>query len=753
MTRLPPVVALLVVCGLASASGQAPARGSSDAIASFARLYGVVRYFYPSDAAAAIDWDRFAIHGVRQARAAGDTARLQTALQQLFAPLGPGIEIGSKLTPAPAIGEADASLVAWRYLGPGMGGSSPSNPYKGKRTNRAMVASAGEGFAAMTQSVPALDLRGKTVRLRGHVRVTPRAESDTAALWLRVDRSEQRQGFFDNMGDRPIRDREWRQYTIEGKVDSDATNVVFGVLAVATVTADFDALDLAVRDDAGNWTPIDIKDAGFEAAVDAAGGWTRPNMAAPVQVTRPTDNAPEGKQYLRLSSAMAATGAGGGGDPFESTPKTGDYADVDLGSGLRARVRLALTQAEAASVASSAAPLVALRSALAALPAPADTLDADVRQADVVVAWNVFRHFYPYWKETGVDWDAQLRPWLDAAQAAPTRAAHLEVMRGLVAAVRDGHGNVNDPRTSAGRSFLPLQLVMIDGQLVISATAAATEAPVGAVLRSIGGVPAVKRVAELQRLWSGSDQWKTVRALQELVMCSAGSAVEVVIDRGNGPQTSSLTCAAKQPPTEQRPPEVGELSPGIWYVDLTRAQMPQIQAVVAKLAEAAGVVFDVRGYPTAAGAQMLPYLLTTAEADRWMHINKIVGPFARSDGWQSVGWNMQPRSPRIAGKVVFLTDGRAISYAESVMGYVADRKLATIVGSPTAGANGNVVLFVVPSAFRIAFTGMKVTGHDGQATHHLAGVKPTIAAAPTIAGLRAGRDEVLERGVAVIRGQ
>ena len=51
---------------------------------------------------------------------------------------------------------------------------------------------------------------------------------------------------------------------------------------------------------------------------------------------------------------------------------------------------------------------------------------------------------------------------------------------------------------------------------------------------------------------------------------------------------------------------------------------------------------------------------------------------------------------------MFLTDGGAISYAESVMGYVADRKLG-IVGSPTAGTNGNVATFVTPG--EVNFTG------------------------------------------------
>jgi len=134
-----------------------------------------------------------------------------------------------------------------------------------------------------------------------------------------------------------------------------------------------------------------------------------------------------------------------------------------------------------------------------------------------------------------------------------------------------------------------------------------------------------------------------------------------------------------------------------------------------------------------------------------MHIAKIVGPFGRTAGWQSVGWNLTPAAPRLAGKVVFLTDGRAISYAESVMSYIAGRHLATIVGSPTAGTNGNIATFQVPGEFTIVFTGMRVTGHDGAAVHHLVGVKPDVAVSPTLAGIRAGHDDVLDRALSLIR--
>jgi hypothetical protein len=56
-------------------------------------------------------------------------------LEQLVAPLGPGIEIGTNLAAAAAAAGTDAPLVAWRYLGAGL--STSDGTYRAKRTNRA----------------------------------------------------------------------------------------------------------------------------------------------------------------------------------------------------------------------------------------------------------------------------------------------------------------------------------------------------------------------------------------------------------------------------------------------------------------------------------------------------------------------------------------------------------------------------------------------------------------------------------------
>lgn len=741
---------LLAATVFGAPAAEQPRPREIESVAAFARLYGVVRYFYPSDAAAGLDWDRFAVHGVTRARAALTPQALKSTLEELFTPLGPGIIVGTRLPPAPDHGGADPSLVTWRYLGPGIVATSGFSAYAGKRTHRAAVADRTiDGFVAVMQTIPAASLRGQMVRLRGRVRALPSDATGSAALWLRIDRPDGSPGFFDNMGDRPVRIPEWREYHIEGTVSNDATNVVFGALASGGVTADFDAIELSVRGADGQWSPLPVKDPGFEArGDDAAEGWTRVGTSKNAESTRPADQPPQGERFLRFAPPPAGRSTA---ELFESTPTAGAQASIDLGSGLRARVPLALSEGEARRDTSLADRFDLLRTSIDSIASSNDTADTNIRLAGMVVAWNVFRHFYPYWTESGVDWDARLGPHLTLAYAANGRDAQREALRRLVADARDGHGNVADAQRRGPPARLPVQLRVVDGRVAVTASAAPKEVPVGAVVSAIQSASVQERLAETMHLISGTAQWKETRALQEIASCQLGEVVNLMVDSGTGPRQAAVRCEAAPPPAEARPETVAELSPGIWYVDLTRAQMKEVASSIEQLARAAGVVFDLRGYPTDAGARILPHLISTPENDRWMHVAKIIGPFGEWAGWQSVGWNLKPASPRLAGKLVFLTDGRAISYAESVMGYVADLKLGTIIGGTTAGANGNVVVFPVPGGFSVAFTGMRVTRHDGQTPHHLAGITPDIAVTPTLAGLRAGRDEVLERALVEVR--
>src|SRR5687767_2979575 len=92
-------------------------------VAAFARLYGVVRWFHPSDAAQEIDWNRYAVYGVERVRSARSPRALRRELQVLFEPLVTGLEIRRGALPAVLAGQAsDEALVMWMHEG--FGGES-----------------------------------------------------------------------------------------------------------------------------------------------------------------------------------------------------------------------------------------------------------------------------------------------------------------------------------------------------------------------------------------------------------------------------------------------------------------------------------------------------------------------------------------------------------------------------------------------------------------------------------------------------
>lgn len=72
-----------------------------------------------------------------------------------------------------------------------------------------------------------------------------------------------------------------------------------------------------------------------------------------------------------------------------------------------------------------------------------------------------------------------------------------------------------------------------------------------------------------------------------------------------------------------------------------------------------------------------------------------------------------------------------------------------IIGEPSAGANGNATTFVLPGGYSIAWTGMQVLDAKRQ-THHTIGVIPDVRVKRTIAGVSAGRDEVLEQALKLV---
>jgi C-terminal processing protease CtpA/Prc len=100
---------------------------------------------------------------------------------------------------------------------------------------------------------------------------------------------------------------------------------------------------------------------------------------------------------------------------------------------------------------------------------------------------------------------------------------------------------------------------------------------------------------------------------------------------------------------------------------------------------------------------------------------------------------------------VILVDEITQSSAEYTTMAFRSSPRATVIGSTTAGADGNVSAIALPGGLRSMISGISVFYPDKKPTQRV-GMIPNREVKQTIAGIRAGRDEVLEAAIREIVG-
>ena len=380
--------------------------------------------------------------------------------------------------------------------------------------------------------------------------------------------------------------------------------------------------------------------------------------------------------------------------------------------------------------------------------------DRSTRLAAVVAGWSVLDHFYPYWDEVQVDWEAELRDRLQDAAIAPNDIAMRQVLSRLVEPLDDGHSwaGYGNPFVSS----LPLAWRLVEDRLVIIATSEGADGvEPGMVVEEVDGVPARQFLDRKMALISGSPQHRRQMATAYGRFFAEEGASTLTVSDADG-RRNTVTVKRVSPRdtfalSEQRPEPIDDIGNGILYADVTRWSNEVFTENVGRLSKARGIIFDLRGYPRGS-KDWLGHLVADPIRSPMFLDPTFITPDGEAQYPEDGGWTIKPAAPYIGAELVFLTDARAISYAESVLGTVRENDLGPIVGGTTAGANGDMAIFDLPGHYRIAYTGVMVRNRDGS-PHHVRGIVPDIEVEPTIAGIRAGRDEVLDAGIEILRGR
>ena len=125
-------------------------------------------------------------------------------------------------------------------------------------------AGAQDTWASWSYSISTKGYEGQRFRLQAQVKTDIIDDSASARLWARVDKAKGT-GFFNNMMQSPIRNNQWKTYSIEGIIDSGATQLAFGALLEANGKFYYDNFKLDIENASNKWVTVYSED--FEKGI------------------------------------------------------------------------------------------------------------------------------------------------------------------------------------------------------------------------------------------------------------------------------------------------------------------------------------------------------------------------------------------------------------------------------------------------------------------------------------------------------
>jgi C-terminal processing protease CtpA/Prc len=191
------------------------------------------------------------------------------------------------------------------------------------------------------------------------------------------------------------------------------------------------------------------------------------------------------------------------------------------------------------------------------------------------------------------------------------------------------------------------------------------------------------------------------------------------------------------------------LSDDVAYLKLSSVKANEVAGYIGRAKNTKGLVIDIRNYPSEFVVFTLGSLLQERDTP---FVRFTFGDLQNPGAFHWGNPLMLPAAqPHYSGRVVILIDEVSQSQAEYTAMAFRSSPNALVVGSTTAGADGNVSEIPLPGGQRSMISGIGVFYPDKKPTQRV-GIIPDVEVKPTVAGIRAGRDEVLEEALRRILG-
>lgn len=371
--------------------------------------------------------------------------------------------------------------------------------------------------------------------------------------------------------------------------------------------------------------------------------------------------------------------------------------------------------------------------------------------------WNIIEYYFPYRTVMDKDWNDVLIEFIPKFEACQDDLSYKLTVSELISQIQDSHGSVMDTGGTLysywGANFAPIKFQIIDNQVVITQVGKKYETTCnvkpGDVVFKLNGKDIFDVIEEKLRYLSVSHEAGIANVLQYCLFRTGESELILEVQRDGKEKEEVVQCYNDTSFIKEELESHKLIEEDIGYINPGALKKDEIHSIMKKFKETKGIIVDLRYYPTDSIVYSLgEYLMPepTPFATYSVASHEKPGDFLMSEALE-VG---KQNPDYYKGKVMLIINEFTQSNPEFTAMALRVAPNARVVGSPSTGADGNVVEIQLPGGIKTYISGIGIYYPDGTKTQRI-GIIPDVYIRPTKEGIKEGRDELLEKAVQLIQ--
>ncbi len=314
-----------------------------------------------------------------------------------------------------------------------------------------------------------------------------------------------------------------------------------------------------------------------------------------------------------------------------------------------------------------------------------------------------------------------------------------------------------------GSTAPPFEIRLIQNQPVVTHIFKKSPVELGDVIVKIDGRPVQDRFNELSRYIAAPSPLALLNEAGQFLFNKPNLGPEGTVNvtvRGKDETERDVfipvnTTNRTPIPAHRSGDAIRLLDEKIGYADLERLEASEADIMFEKFQHTDAIILDLRGFPRQTGPLIAARLGGHSQpvaADLFRNL------VSAGSGTGHIGFlQFDLRVPRsdaahYTGRTVALIDELSTSIAGEDALYLKAANNTVLIGSTASiSLSEYSTVFEAPGGIKIFFSGQGVRLPGGKPLD-IAGLKPDIEVQPTVAAIRAGRDEVLDRALQYLHG-